>query len=967
MRAGAVQFEALETLQAGIAFATVIAIGPEDPDPTKQSDGCVYVGSGDSGQVRRICFAEGAGGAKTVTSNTLVVDLAAEIGQSSVQFMLGMEFDPASDPSGEIHLYMGYALAAGATVGQAFDGRIARAVSSNGGTSYTTDASFITGLSKGDFHYASGLAFGRDGCLYISKGNNSQAGYDADYAESRLSSAILRACFKDASGAVDPGFDRDCGDDGVQETCDVEVYASGMRNAYDLLWHSNGLLYSSDNDADPSDSQSCPNVANTFGCACQTVPSTGGNEIGDELNLVEKGRYYGSPNPYLANPSGLQCQGGADVGDACSVNADCSGGTCEELSALCVDELCDEDVQCLYLSSRVPPGPGDDPNGLYRAPILEEFGTRFDGMSEFRPPFPAPYRGSFCSDWDRQLLLGGAPGDPTSFNVKRVSLTADGFGATYHGDAGLQSLQALDLAVGQDGSIFAARWNGGRVDVVRPIVQADPLLADFFAPCDVGAQAGAWNSPSAPAALPSPTPDAAAATLAIAGASYVYVFGDGSDEVLRYDVTNDLWASSDDAGIPGAPPSPPFPSAPGAGQTDRTAVTLAGDIQLIGGVDALGALSAQMWRRDGVGDPSLQRRSDIGCKDANPSCANALAVRGVAAAAAGDWIYIAGGLCDPAEPGCTCNGAPGGCLGGNSDRALRHHGPTNDWFEIAALPIAVHAASGASWKGRFYVFGGRQCGDPSACEGRSDVQIYDPASDSWSSGAPMPEGCSAMGNAAVLDDRIYVVGGEGGTCSGGAVQEYTPASDSWRLVASLPTARAATSPVVVGDPRDGVANAIFVPGGSASAATMDRFAFGCEECRTPLVVGGDADDDRIYDAEDNCPFDANEGQQNNEGDALGDVCDDDDDDDGLLDAVETDTGAFAGPNDTGSDPLVADTDGDGWSDGEEVAAGSDPNDAQSQPALSLPAVGPAGRALLAMLLAGFGLRVWLRKLDVRER
>lgn len=50
----------------------------------------------------------------------------------------------------------------------------------------------------------------------------------------------------------------------------------------------------------------------------------------------------------------------------------------------------------------------------------------------------------------------------------------------------------------------------------------------------------------------------------------------------------------------------------------------------------------------------------------------------------------------------------------------------------------------------------------------------------------------------------------------------------------------------------------------------------------------------------------------------------DTDGDGLRDGVETDTGVFASSVNTGSDPLVADTDGDGFVDGLEVSQGSSP-------------------------------------------
>jgi len=58
----------------------------------------------------------------------------------------------------------------------------------------------------------------------------------------------------------------------------------------------------------------------------------------------------------------------------------------------------------------------------------------------------------------------------------------------------------------------------------------------------------------------------------------------------------------------------------------------------------------------------------------------------------------------------------------------------------------------------------------------------------------------------------------------------------------------------------------------------------------------------------------------------------DTDDDGLSDWVETNTGIFVSPDDTGSNPLLADSDGDGFDDGFEVLRRSDPNSADSIPA-----------------------------------
>ena len=330
--ATAVQFGALTDLQTGIGFTTVLTFGPEDPDPASNADGCVYAVNGGEGSVHRICF----DATKTVTSNAIVVDLN---GTGSVNNVLGITFDPDSDPAGEMHLYIGYS----DTNNAPNNGKIARAVSTDGGVSYTVDEDFITGLGRSSFdHQTDGLDFGPDDCLYIANGNMSNAGYDTAHAETRLSSAILRACFKLGGGTVDPAFDRNCGDQNTQEACGVEVYASGLRHPYDIVWHSNGRLYNADNDANPGFRDNCGAEANNFGCACEEPQVT---PIGDEINLIEQGYYSGSPNPYMANPQGLQCNGGTDGGDACSVDGDCGGGgTCENLSALCTDATCGDDA-----------------------------------------------------------------------------------------------------------------------------------------------------------------------------------------------------------------------------------------------------------------------------------------------------------------------------------------------------------------------------------------------------------------------------------------------------------------------------------------------------------------------------------------------------------------------------------------------------------------------------------------------
>jgi hypothetical protein len=85
----------------------------------------------------------------------------------------------------------------------------------------------------------------------------------------------------------------------------------------------------------------------------------------------------------------------------------------------------------------------------------------------------------------------------------------------------------------------------------------------------------------------------------------------------------------------------------------------------------------------------------------------------------------------------------------------------------------------------------------------------------------------------------------------------------------------------------------------------------------------------------------------------------DTDADGLPDTVETGTGVFVSAQDTGTSPYVADSDGDDFLDGVEVAAGTDPNSAKSFP--GAPLLGPVGRGLLILGLGAIALGLRKKK------
>jgi hypothetical protein len=110
----------------------------------------------------------------------------------------------------------------------------------------------------------------------------------------------------------------------------------------------------------------------------------------------------------------------------------------------------------------------------------------------------------------------------------------------------------------------------------------------------------------------------------------------------------------------------------------------------------------------------------------------------------------------------------------------------------------------------------------------------------------------------------------------------------------------------------------------------------------------DTDGDGINDDVDNCPNDANFDQADVDSDGEGDVCDLDSDNDGLPDSFEQnyfDCVTCANPDDDpdkdglsnldeytyNTNPTKKDTDGDGYSDKEEIDNGSDPLDPGSKP------------------------------------
>ena len=116
---------------------------------------------------------------------------------------------------------------------------------------------------------------------------------------------------------------------------------------------------------------------------------------------------------------------------------------------------------------------------------------------------------------------------------------------------------------------------------------------------------------------------------------------------------------------------------------------------------------------------------------------------------------------------------PGGFGGLTSFEA---YDPANDsWTQLAPLPEPAHHMMVTGYNGKVYVFGG---GPDLSWRATASVLVYDPATAAWTEAGLMPER-RMSGEAVLLGNFIYLVGGTGGTT---ALLRYDPAEDAWAVL-----------------------------------------------------------------------------------------------------------------------------------------------------------------------------------------
>jgi N-acetylneuraminic acid mutarotase len=147
---------------------------------------------------------------------------------------------------------------------------------------------------------------------------------------------------------------------------------------------------------------------------------------------------------------------------------------------------------------------------------------------------------------------------------------------------------------------------------------------------------------------------------------------------------------------------------------------------------------------------------------------------------------------------------------------------TNTWSTVASMPtarIALAAATGPD--GRIYAIGGWN--QPGADNSLSTVEAYTPATNSWSTVAPMPTARDGLAAATGPDGRIYAIGGTDGMRSLNMVEAYTPATNTWSTVASMPTARCCLAAATGTDGRIYAIGGWNQPGGDNTLSTVEAY------------------------------------------------------------------------------------------------------------------------------------------------
>ncbi|MGB7157341.1 MAG: fibronectin type III domain-containing protein [Tepidisphaeraceae bacterium] len=799
---GNIQFtKAAQATTAGANY-TAIVIGP---------DRKVYAGTVDGRIVRFPINANGSLGAGQ-TINTIQSNNGGD------RLLTGIIFDPASTADNLIlwvtHGHIDF------DNPPHWTGKISRLTGSN----LQNYQDKVIGLPRAAHnHLTNQPVFGPDGFLYVSQGGNTaQGAKDSTWGlrdESLLSAAILRID-TDAlpSGALNVRTEG-LGASNYNpwaSNAPVKLYASGLRNAYDLVWTSGGKLFAPNNGSNPGgatpatpslpipgsiriDGDNDGSAANGH-YSSPAVPGINPLNQGQNdylYNVVQNG-YYGHPNPsrheYVLN-------GGNPT----------SGSDPQQVSSYPV---------------------GTQPDRNYRSPAFD-FGAKLspNGIIEYGG---GAFGGALAG---KLLVVRYSGGDDI------IVLTPSANGSITASQTGMPGMTGFNdpLDLIEDpvtGNIYVAEFGGMQITLLTPVggsttVPATPgnVVASVVSPTQTrvtwSAVAGAtlyriqrkgpgqssfsnygttastaFNDTAASAqstysyrvraentagssaysgeatvttpalgqwsaGVPLPSPMAELGGAIINGK--MYVAGENNTSTWEFDFSSQQWT---------ARAARPFTGNSDA--AEHATETVGGLLYLIGGLTGGSEDKVQIYNpATNTWSLGAQRSYDAGSS---------------LSAVIGNEIYVTGGAVTVPSYQPVAN-------------TSRYNPATNTWTSRAPMPLPRHSAAGGTDGQKLYVFGGRSAG-LEASDGTDTVQIYDPATNTWQtseqSGSTIPRMPRPMRGASIkaiyYQGEFYVFGGENSSGNHGATDDdvfdrvdiYNPTTRTWRLGTPMPTARHAT-------------------------------------------------------------------------------------------------------------------------------------------------------------------------------